>query len=517
MVSRFLLSILTLTLALPASVSSAAPQAPAEPRLVLLYAPCTLNREYLSPYDPAVDFTPALAAFSRDATVFERNTTESGQSGIAYASLFTGLQAPDHGVWRNPTQLDPSLYTIAEAFRDQGYETFFWAGHRLANNGYGFDQGVAASNVFRLGLRAKHRRFEAILEKLQNDPDYRAFIVTNFSVTHTPYNSEARLVFCSLYPDHCDAAQPSANSLKVYLRIHRDQHRRLSHDFPATVAELKLSDAEVREYAAAMEMLYKANVRRLDELFGSVLHRIREAGLYDESLIAFTADHGESLFRDNTLFKWGHGFELRPEVLTTPLIVRAPKGAQGVARYTGVSRSIDVFPTLLGLAGAGTSAAETSERPEPKGPQGVDLSATMAGREPPPDLLAHSHTAIQHDRTAATTNRMSLWLKYHKGVNVSEPWVSVREGDLVYKYRNIDGKRWGFQLFDLGKDAAEREDIFDGQQPRHRQFQRTLTAYRELLMQGWAADQKRIDVTVPPPNDHTLRALESLGYVIPEP
>jgi hypothetical protein len=112
---------------------------------------------------------------------------------------------------------------------------------------------------------------------------------------------------------------------------------------------------------------------------------------------------------------------------------------------------------------------------------------------------------------------MSLWLKYHKGVNVSEPWVSVREGDLVYKYRNIDGKRWGFQLFDLGKDAAEREDIFDGQQPRHRQFQRTLTAYRELLMQGWAADQKRIDVTVPPPSDRTLRALESLGYVISEP
>jgi arylsulfatase A-like enzyme len=327
MVSRCLSSILTLALALPAFVSCAVPQAPPEPRLVLLYAPCTLNREYLSPYDPAVDFTPALAAFSRDATVFERNTTESGQSGIAYASLFTGLQAPDHGVWRNPTDLDPSLYTIAEAFRDRGYETFFWAGHRLANNGYGFDQGVAASNVVRLGLWAIHDRFEAIIEKLQNDPDYRAFIVTNFSVTHTPYNSDTRLAFCSLYPDHCDAAQPSENSIETYLRIHRDQHRHLSHDFPATVAELKLSDAEVREYAAVMEMLYKANVRRLDELFGNVLQRIREAGLYDESLIAFTADHGESLFRDNTLFKWGHGFELRPEVLTTPLIVRGPEGA----------------------------------------------------------------------------------------------------------------------------------------------------------------------------------------------
>jgi hypothetical protein len=36
-------------------------------------------------------------------------------------------------------------------------------------------------------------------------------------------------------------------------------------------------------------------------------------------------------------------------------------------------------------------------------------------------------------------------------------------------------------------------------------------------MRGWATDQKRIDVTVPPPSDRILRDLESLGYVIPEP
>jgi hypothetical protein len=123
MVSRFLSSILPLTLALPASNWCAAPQAPPEPRLVLLYAPCTVNREYLSPYDPAVDFTPALEAFSRDATVFERNTTESGQSGIAYASLFTGLQAPDHGVWRNPGFSTADLSATPEVPMTPGWKS----------------------------------------------------------------------------------------------------------------------------------------------------------------------------------------------------------------------------------------------------------------------------------------------------------------------------------------------------------------------------------------------------------
>ena len=49
-------------------------------RLVLLYATCTVNCRYLSPYDHGVDYTPSLAAFERHATTFAKHQTEAGDT-----------------------------------------------------------------------------------------------------------------------------------------------------------------------------------------------------------------------------------------------------------------------------------------------------------------------------------------------------------------------------------------------------------------------------------------------------
>lgn len=75
------------------------------PRLVLLYATCSLNKDFLSPYDPAVRYTPSLEHFGRDAIIFDRHQTESGQSGTAFASLFSASQAPLHGIYERPSRL----------------------------------------------------------------------------------------------------------------------------------------------------------------------------------------------------------------------------------------------------------------------------------------------------------------------------------------------------------------------------------------------------------------------------
>jgi arylsulfatase A-like enzyme len=55
----------------------------AAPRLVILYATCTVNCQYLSPYNPGVAYTPHLDAFQEHATVFAKHQTEAGASGVA--------------------------------------------------------------------------------------------------------------------------------------------------------------------------------------------------------------------------------------------------------------------------------------------------------------------------------------------------------------------------------------------------------------------------------------------------
>lgn len=83
-------------LALAATPEAVPGKGPRRPRLVILYATCSLNRDYLQPYDPAVGFTPNLAGFGAGAVVFDRHDTEAGQSRIAFASLFSGDHAMDH-------------------------------------------------------------------------------------------------------------------------------------------------------------------------------------------------------------------------------------------------------------------------------------------------------------------------------------------------------------------------------------------------------------------------------------
>src|SRR5262245_58401633 len=78
---------------------------PQGPRLLILYATCSLNRDFLSPYNPNVTYTPALQSFAERGQVFTKHQTEEGQSGIAYASLFSGSQAPRHGVYYHPSKL----------------------------------------------------------------------------------------------------------------------------------------------------------------------------------------------------------------------------------------------------------------------------------------------------------------------------------------------------------------------------------------------------------------------------
>jgi len=66
------------------------------PRLVVLYATCSLNKDFLSPYNAEIRFTPHLDKIKDRSLVFLRHQTEAGQSGPSFASITT--------VWTFQTQ-----------------------------------------------------------------------------------------------------------------------------------------------------------------------------------------------------------------------------------------------------------------------------------------------------------------------------------------------------------------------------------------------------------------------------
>lgn len=106
-----------------------------------------------------------------------------------------------------------------------------------------------------------------------------------------------------------------------------------------------------------------------DKAFGSLIDKLKEVGVYDNTIIVFTSDHGDML-RSNNRF----GPKSYPELesVGVPFILKLP-GSQRAATTTDLLLgSMDIVPTMLSLLGC----------EPPNTVQGKDLSSDiLAGRE----------------------------------------------------------------------------------------------------------------------------------------
>ena len=76
----------------PVNIDFAAtrPQRAARRPHIFLFVVDSLRRDYLSPYNPDVAFTPAIARFARESTVFRRAFTRYGATGLSVPSIWIG-------------------------------------------------------------------------------------------------------------------------------------------------------------------------------------------------------------------------------------------------------------------------------------------------------------------------------------------------------------------------------------------------------------------------------------------
>jgi arylsulfatase A-like enzyme/Flp pilus assembly protein TadD len=130
---------------------------------------------------------------------------------------------------------------------------------------------------------------------------------------------------------------------------------------------------------------YDGEIAYADFAVGKLLDEIRKHGLYDETLIAVMADHGESLgaHGENT-----HGIFLYDETLHVPLLFKLPASRAAGKRIDARVRLVDVAPTILQEAGL----------PVPKEMQGESLSAMMMTTKPAAD--SHAAGAAEEERSA---------------------------------------------------------------------------------------------------------------------
>jgi len=490
---------------------------PTGPRLVVLYSTCTLSKDFLSPYRPGIEFTPRLQAFADEGLVLERHNTEAGQSGVAFASIYSGVQADRHGVYHHPRHLPEELYLATEAFGDNGYRPYFWSGQSLASAELAYGQGVDEEDVFHthvmftpeakelpesffVATTANGPELDLVLERLHKDPEAAAFLQINFTITHELYHEYADLEKIEAFRAEFPGLGPdlTREELAATLELFEANRHRLQFDHPEAVKDLGLSAADVARLDAVLRLVYAACVHQLDGYFGRFLDRIDAAGLTDDSLVVLTADHGETFYLEDEPLHWTHGLQLAPSVIEVPLVLRGAGLVPG--RYPGVTRSTDVLPTLAGLCDL--------RLPLDVAFDGVDLSTALRGEREPLELLAFSHTSTLGEPRVKRYRRENyrVALEILPEPSPEHMWVRVRAGDRVWEQRRTEPGPLRTVSFDLAADPGRSTDLYDPDDPEQREMARRLERYRRRLIDAFSDEEAMSQREI-------LDRLRGLGYV----
>ncbi len=349
-----------------------------EPHLFLVTAD-TLRADHLSQNGYPRETSPNLDAFAAGAHVFSQAVTLVPKTAPSFASHFTGQPPGRHGVTTNKRALPAGLPVLAEWLREHGYATAAFVSNPILSRRKGFDRGFDRYEEFPKegGLEALVESFEAFAAGA--DWSRPHFVWIHFIDPHGPYTPPQAL-----------------RDLFVDDELFRADGRRVPLDYePAPGQPVNRVLGAVPRYqqigredrVAWYVSQYDAEIRHMDAAFGRVLTLLRSRGLYDDSGILFTSDHGESLGEHDLFFE--HGWFTYDASLRVPLLVKAP-GAGSGRRVDAQVSNLDTTPTLLALAGL----------PAPEGLPGRDLLDTLEPRAvlaQNPSSYPRRYFALRHD------------------------------------------------------------------------------------------------------------------------
>jgi len=168
---------------------------------------------------------------------------------------------------------------------------------------------------------------------LQSPPAEPFLLYLPLVVPHPPYSVEEP--YFSMY-DRDAVRKPLPAQLDDKPHFMRDLHHLYGID--------RLDEADLREIVAT----YWGMVTRFDDLVGQLVSALQASPVSDNTVVIVTSDHGDYVGDYGLTEKWWTGFQ--DCIMRVPLIAALP-GVTGGRRIEALTENIDIFPTLMALAG----------------------------------------------------------------------------------------------------------------------------------------------------------------------
>jgi arylsulfatase A-like enzyme len=461
------------------------------PNFLVIYCD-QLRQDFLGCYGNQQSRTPNIDRLAKEGVVFENHYAANTVCMPSRATFFTGQHVESHGVLCNGIPLRECEPTLPGVLAENGYRTAsfgkihlsptessiesgcaesvaLWESRKLAGwNGpyYGFEhvefthrhgegaicagghygdwvkknfdvdswqlgpdsaQGPQVSKLScwrsNLPVEAHHSTWtaERTIEWLNNIGDESFFAYCSFPDPHHPwvapraYGEKFDPDQMPLLPRRAEenSGKPANWRRGVYLERMEG----------VTDENLRIGMAQ-----------YHAAINLIDDCVGKVLAALEKSGKAENTIVLFTADHGEFLGEHGLVYK---GPCPCRSLLLLPMIARVPGGESG--RNAGVWSNVDVMPTLLDMAGVespctlqGRSWRAALENPQADAGDGVAYASGWDGDS--------NYLSIVSDRWRIT------W------------YPKVNEGEL-YDLERDPGEQ--VNLFNDPGFAAERERLLN--------------------------------------------------------
>jgi arylsulfatase A-like enzyme len=410
---------------------------------VILISLDTLRADHLGIAGYDRDTTPNLDEIAKEGLWFDTVVAQAPWTIPSHHSIMTGTNPKKHGVTR-PGRGQTSFAPLAEVFRKDGYATAAFTGSGYMAARFGFDRGFDFYNE----TSGKEH-------KCRSDVG-RVFGQAKRWVTN--HADRTFLLFVHTYEPH---------------RPYCDKHFvEREHIDPKD----QIKDRVAR---------YDGDIRRADMHLGQLFEVLRSAELVEKTIVVVMSDHGEELVdRSGVLANFDHGHTLYDELLLVPLVFAGGPVTPYAGRISQQVRTIDIYPTVLELAGL----------PVPDYVDGVSLLPLARGQ-------AEEERAAYSGATAYGPKRESIRYRDWKLIRTLGP-RAVKGDEPTGPAR---------ELYDLAEDPGERLNLAERRAEVTTDY---LNLLHEIVAEADAAPKPRAAPEADPPMDPQLiEQLRSLGYV----
>jgi arylsulfatase A-like enzyme len=363
------------------------------PNVVLLVLD-TVRADHVGCYGHAGAATPFLDGLAAQADRYAVVEAAAPWTLPSHASMFTGRFAFEHGADSGKTPdgriydarpLGPVLPTLAEALRECGYATTaFVANTAYLAETFGLQRGFDGYQVERGLANQVNGRFFTWLEGRAGD-ERPFFAFLNYMDAHRPYNVRPLEGERGAKLPPADPT-PSGDLLDAL--------------YASVMGRGEPADPEL---VARIAVQYDHGIAWLDQAVESVATQLRARGLWDETLLIVTSDHGEFLGEHGLV---EHSKDIYQEVLRVPLIVRAPGQTSG--RVVAERTSLAALPQLVLAHVPGPEAVRQRERFPVHGADAAVLAEVHFTRGK--DLAQPWGARFQRERFALFAERWKLIL-----------------------------------------------------------------------------------------------------------